>query len=228
MDKTVYFSKVEFSSLIAYDGPSQIGYAAVGDMRRSIMLLNLKEKELSYQVFDETMQMPAIQGEESREMHGVFSVDNSSPARVIRNSKTNFEPKLIKSERYDSEVVFSYGIKLTDEQMEKILPYCNALDFEPYRNRKMSREDEGYIGYRDEVGMHFCAVTDSYIPKLELPMDYYYDEEHIWPSERLYRYLVATFFEGNKEVKGWGPHYGAGSLFDGMIMKALAANRYRH
>ena len=39
--------------------------------------------------------------------------------------------------------------------------------------------EEGYIGYRDEVQLYFRAVTDSYIPLLELPMDYYYDEKHI-------------------------------------------------
>ena len=29
-------------------------------------------------------------------------------------------------------------------------------------------------------------------------MNYYYDEEHIWPSEKLYRYLIKKYFEGNK------------------------------
>ena len=28
----------------------------------------------------------------------------------------------------------------------------------------------------------------------------YYDEEHIWPSEKLYRYLVQTFFENKNEL----------------------------
>lgn len=32
----------------------------------------------------------------------------------------------------------------------------------------MSRQDEGYIGYRDEIDVHFTAITNSYIPKLEL------------------------------------------------------------
>ena len=62
-------------------------------------------------------------------------------------------------------------------------------------------QDEGYIGYRDEVQMCFRGVTDSYIPLLELPMNYYYDEEHIWPSEKLYRYLVTNFLEKNNKTK---------------------------
>ena len=73
--------------------------------------------------------------------------------------------------------------------------------------------DEGYIGYRDEINTYFTGITNSYIPKLDLQMDYFYDEEHIWPSEKLYRYLVNTFFECNKKFKKYGPHYGAGSLF---------------
>ena len=44
-------------------------------------------------------------------------------------------------------------------------------------------DDEGFIGYRDEIKVSFCGVTDSYIPYIELPMNYYYDEKHIWPSE---------------------------------------------
>ena len=59
------------------------------------------------------------------------------------------------------------------------LKYCNALDFEPYRNREMSMDDEGYCGYRDEVNVSFTGITDSYISMIKLPMDYYDDEDHI-------------------------------------------------
>lgn len=76
----------------------------------------------------------------------------------------------------------------------------------------MSMQDEGYIGYRDEVSMHFVGVTDSHIPMLKLPMDYYYDEGHMWPSEKLYRYLVQNYFEGKKEFWKYGPVYGGCSL----------------
>ena len=44
-------------------------------------------------------------------------------------------------------------------------------------------------------------------------MNYYYDEEHICPSEKLYRYLIKKYFEGDKKLHGWGPSYGEGSLF---------------
>ena len=47
--------------------------------------------------------------------------------------------------------------------MQELLSYCNALDFEPYRNKEMISEDEGYIGYRDELQLYFTGITDSYI-----------------------------------------------------------------
>ena len=77
----------------------------------------------------------------------------------------------------------------------------------------MQMGEEGYVGYRDVLRLQFTGITDSYLPMLELPMEYYYDEEHIWPSEKLYRYLLKNFFKGNKKLRGWGPNYGDGSLF---------------
>ena len=77
----------------------------------------------------------------------------------------------------------------------------------------MSMKDDGYIGYRDEVQMPFRAISNSHIPLIELPMDYYYDEQHIWPSEKLYRYLLTTFFENNRKTEKWITSYGGFSLF---------------
>ena len=48
---------------------------------------------------------------------------------------------------------------------------------------------------------------------IELPMSYYYDKDHIWPSEKLYKYLIANFFENNNKMKGWYTEYGGLSLF---------------
>ena len=158
--------------------------------------------------------MPSVQGLISEEWDGMYhSYDISSPARVIKDSKNDFKGQLMKSEPYEKEIVFSYGIKLTDAQMKELLPYCNALDFEPYRNREMSMDNPGYIGYRDEIHVDFTGITDSYIPKLDLPMSYYYDEKHIWPSEKLYRYLMDRYLENNKKLKGRVHSYGAFSLF---------------
>ena len=202
MGQPIYYSKVEFRE--------EIGYGR----RTNIILLNLPAKELSYQVFCYKQRMPAVQGTITAQLRsGQYTFDTSSPAMYIANEHTGFKPRLLKSDALEQEEVFSYGIKLTDAQYKNLLPYCNALDFEPYRNREMSMDDEGYMGYRDEVRMYFSAITDSPIPMIELPMYYYYDEVHIWPCEKLYRYLVKTFFKGNSALKDRYIPYGGLSLF---------------
>lgn len=199
---TIYFSKIEYREVKGYGNTS------------SILLLNIPERELSYQVFEWKRQMPVIEGIRVEERNDyIWLNDIAIPARRISNERTGFEPRIIRDEQFEQKIAFSYGIKLTDGQMKALLPYCNALDFEPYRDRKMQMGEEGYIGYRDEVRLYFRAITDSYIPMLELPMEYYYDEEHIWPSEKLYRYLVKTFLEKEKKLRGLGLSYGRESLF---------------
>lgn len=135
------------------------------------------------------------------------------PAVKMRNGKTGFQAETLADESFEQEVVFSLAIHISEEQMEELLPYCDATEFEPYRGRKTSMDDEGFIGYRDEVHLYFKAITDSYIPLLELPMNLFYDEEHIWPSEKLYRYLFKNYLKGNKKLKGKGMAYGESSLF---------------
>lgn len=198
---TIYFSKIEYREVTGYGNTS------------SILLLNISERELSYQVFEWKRQMPVIEGIRAEERNDyIWSNDIAIPARRISNERTGFEPRIIRDEQFEQKIAFSYGIKLTDGQMKDLLPYCNALDFEPYRDRKMQMGEEGYIGYRDEVHLHFRAITDSYIPMLELPMEYYYDEEHIWPSEKLYRYLLKTFLEKEKKLHGLRLCYGTWSI----------------
>lgn len=161
-----------------------------GKMQNS-MLLDIHQHELAYQVLEREKQKPAIMEVVDcaiSERQYYFNVDRQ-------------------------KIVFSYGIKLTEAQIEEMLPLCNTLEFEPYRSKEMSMNDEGCIGYRDEIRLRFIGITDSYIPKMEWEMPYYYDEEHIWPSEKLYRYLVTKYFQDNKELKNWVPSYGESSLF---------------
>ena len=196
MREPVYFSKVEYREVIGCGNTS------------SILLLDIAQRELSYQVLRWRRQMPGMSGMQTEESYGQTWTENVAvPIKKVRNGKTGFEERTIKDDSFGQEVAFSYGIQLTDEQMKKLLPYCDARDFEPYRDKEMSFLDEGCIAYRDEVRLYFTAISDSYIPKIELPMNYYYDGAHIWPSEKLYRYLVRTYFEGNKDVEGWGPKY---------------------
>lgn len=202
LEDAIYFSKVEYREVKGNGNTS------------SVLLLNIPERELSYQVYDWKRQMPAIEGIQMEERKDyIWSNDIAIPARRISNERTGFEPRIIRDEQFEQKIAFSYAIKLTDGQMKALLPYCNALDFESYRDRKMQMGEEGYMGYRDEVHLYFRGITDSYIPMLELPMEYYYDEEHIWPSEKLYRYLVKTFLEKEKKLCGWWLPYGNESVF---------------
>lgn len=203
MSEAIYFSKVEFREFLGY---------AKEEFR---LVLDLVNKELSYQEFEQKRNMPSACGIVTEEWNGrLYNYQISFPMKKVRNGKTNFEGIMIEDEQMEQMITFSYGIRLSDEEMNKLLPYCNTLDFEPYRNREMSMDDPGFLGYRDEVNMYFTAITDSFIPKIELSMAYYFDEAHIWPSEKLFRYLVDTFFSKAKKLRGCKiASYGGCSLF---------------
>ncbi len=96
--------------------------------------------------------------------------------------------------------IISYYMILSDKDIEELLGYFNAKDFEPYRNRKMSMDDSGYWGYRDEYTMFFIGITSSYIPIIELPMDFIYSKKYEPPTEKLYNYLIEAFFRLTKMV----------------------------
>lgn len=202
MDTPIYFTKVEFKDKIGD-----------GNVYR-IFLLDTVLGELSYQVYYCEKKMPSIVGYESYEINGIpIQYNIGRPAKIIKSGKNSFKRVLLPDEQYNQKVAFSYGIKLSKAQIQRLLPYCNALEFEPYRNRKMSMDDDGFIGYRDEITLHFTGITNSYISKMEWDMNYYYDENHIWPSEKLYRYLILEYFQDNKKLRNWAPSYGECSLF---------------
>lgn len=107
MDKPIYFFKIEFKNNFIKDC-------------EETMLLNLVEKELSYQ--------------------------------------------LVRRHQKDERIVFSYGIKIKDDDLPELLQYCNAFDFEPYRNIDESMELNGSCGYRDCWGIVFTGISNSYLP----------------------------------------------------------------
>lgn len=174
---------------------------------RSILLLNISEKVISYQQYSMSIakeyapDIPVIEGVEFRKYgNSIIDIDTSRPARVMKNGKNGFKTQLIGTEKYVYDVINSYSMKLSDEDIANILPYCDASDFEPFRDKEMDMKDPGYIGYRDEINMHFEGITDSYIPYMKLPMDYFYDEAHEWPSEKLYRVLLELISVSDKKM----------------------------
>ena len=199
-EKDIYFTKIQFTEYIWH-------------RKHGVLYLNLQEKELAYQVYGNNRNMPAIEGVETEEW---FGKENQfrffKPAKIISNAKTNFKPELIEDEFDNEFIVYSYSKKLNDEELTEIKKFCKVSDFDPFRNREMNMEDEGFAGYRDGMNIRFDGISDSYFPYLRLPMNYYYDSEHEWPSETLYKYLVTTFLMGKKNLQPWIIPYGAFSL----------------
>ncbi len=220
MGKKVYFSKIFFVEKLCYGIPE------------SILTVDLDQGEMSFQRFArrEKRQMPGGRKIRTYYYKGeLVDISYSNvPARMIRSGRSDWKAICLESET-EREIVFSKGIKLDEADMRNLLKYCNAVEFEPYRDREMSMDDEGYLGYRDEITMEFYGITNDYIPYIHLPMDYYYDEEHIWPSERLYRYICRKYYDQlstmsevnnkkngkKKKCCGGMVGYGAYSLFDG-------------
>lgn len=183
-DKAIYYTKVEFR--LAYRN----------DDVQSIILLNIPEQELVYQAY------------KTRTEKWLSTKFPTSDLRIISNQKTGFDKKLIKDKPTENEVVFSYGVKLSDEEMKSILPLCNALEYEPYRDQERSCDfTDGCLGYIDELSLYFRAVTDSYIPFIEIEMSEIYDDDHLWPNDRLYRYIVSTYLADVSKIPGWKPEY---------------------
>lgn len=102
------------------------------------------------------------------------------------------------------DIIDSEGINLSNHEMEQILPFCNALEFEKYRDKEPDMSEPGFESYLDD-GVHrkFFGVTDSYVPLIEISMDYSFDKKHQWPTEKLYNYLIQRYVEGKKRYRGW-------------------------
>lgn len=191
MQEPIYFSKVEFRKNL-------------GIKEYSIILLNLPERELSFQAFKLKLRPRIVIGQKSEELfRHTLTFDIEYPIQLIASERTGFKPETLRTDEHEYELIYSYGIRLNDQQYEDLLPLCNALDFEPYRGRKMVMGEKGYIGYRDEIQVHFRAITDSHLPIIELPMDYFYDEAHTWPSEKLYCHIIDNIFGKIKKMRHW-------------------------
>ena len=188
----VYFSKIEFQEGLLLTYPKRI------------ISLNLVEQELGFQVLRWKKHGTVIEKNRVEEQSGkLHSYRTGCPALFMSNEKTDFQSQLMTYEDDEPEVLFSYGKKLSKAQMHNLLPYCNANDFEPFRNLEVTPEDLGWLCYRDTMRMQFIGVTDSHIPIMTLPMIFHCCEEQESPSERLYNYIVKNFFAHNFELKKW-------------------------
>lgn len=167
-----------------------------------VLTIDIPNKEIVFQEYKWIRKPPAIVGREVYEIYpGYYDYDRPfrKPAVKMKNGKTNNESVLIPDEYYEQKIITNYGYKLDDAEIQGLLPYCNALDFEPYRDKE---DDWEYVvGYLDEVSRDFQAITNSHIPLIELSCDLDHDRKHKWPTEILYEYIIKKYFENNKKCK---------------------------
>lgn len=121
-------------------------------------------------------------------------IDLVTPAVKVSHGKNGFVPTLI-PEECDEVCTFSYGSKVNEDVINKLKPFCNALDFQPYLNKK---EDDEWLGYRDEYTMYFYGFTNSYIPYMFFDMTVCHEN---WPTEKLWKELCNHLIKPNKKLK---------------------------
>lgn len=200
MNKPIYFSKIEFREQVAH-------------RLNSNLLIDLDEGALAYQVYDSSPRdkAPAITRIEHEEVLGeIRSYKMGKPGMRMKNFHTGFEYTMLVDDECEEEVIFSYIHRFCETEKRELLPYCNALDFEPYRDRGISPDDKGYSGYKDDVDVTFIGITDSYIPMIKLPLDRYCDEDCIVPCVELYFYILRKYLNG-KKLREWVKLYMCGS-----------------
>lgn len=195
MNEPIYFSKIEFRE-------------RVERMLNSILLIDLDEGTLAYQAYHQNLRYkaPAITGIEHEEVLGeTWNYEMRKPGMRMKNSHTGFEYTMLVDDKREADVVFSYIHRFSKTEKQELLYYCNALDFEPYRDRKISLEGNGYVC--SEVDISFVGITSSYIPLIKLPADIY-DDNLTWPSVKLHKYTLEKYLSGKKLQKWVNPFRG--------------------
>lgn len=127
-----------------------------------------------------------------------FRLGSRVEARILLNSVAGE----LSYQEFDShgDVKINNGITLDKKQIEEVLPYINTDKYEPYRNLEDSISDDGVCGYFDEIDVYFTGISDSPVPLINISMNMIHDDKHLWPTERLLKYLCRTYFSG-KEYK---------------------------
>lgn len=126
------------------------------------------------------------------------------PAYAITLDIPQQELAIIKYSLETGDILDSKGLKLSNDEMEQILPLCNALEFDKYRNINPDMSSPGFMSYLDDGATRkFIGITDSYIPLMEISMNYSFNIKHQWPTEKIYNFLVQHYVTGKKRFRGW-------------------------
>lgn len=101
-------------------------------------------------------------------------------------------PSSMKDIEWNEKVTVEIAHILTIEEIEEIKPFINAKKFEPYRHKKMMPFDSEGCRYMDGIHRDFEGITDSFLPYIKIPMDYFH--EPAWPTQKLYDYIMNRYF----------------------------------
>lgn len=92
----------------------------------------------------------------------------------------------------------NYGLKLTDEQLEKLVPYIYSSDFKHVNQNGINFNNPKLVGYRDEISIKFRAISQDGRPLFVYEMSGVYRDWHNYPTDKLYDYLARKFFSQKK------------------------------
>jgi hypothetical protein len=180
-EKEIYFSKIIF-----------VQHRHSGN---TYIQINLHEHEFSVQSCTYSLdprakyEMPTTVyvGKDSK-------IDLISPAVKISHGKNDFIPTLI-PEECEEKCTFSYGSRINEDLFGKLKPFCKAMNFQLYINKKVNND---WAPYRDEYTMHFYGFTDSHIPYMHFDMTYFHSK---WPTEKLWTEICNHLIKPNKKLK---------------------------
>lgn len=180
-EKEIYFSKIIF-----------VQHRHSGN---TYIQINLPEHEFSVQSFTYSLDPRAkFEMQTTVYVSKDSKIDLISPAVKISHGKNGFVPALI-PEECEEKCIFSYGSQIKEDLMSKLKPFCNAMDFQPYINRK---DNDEWLGYRDEYTMYFYGFTNSHIPYMFFDMTVRHEN---WPTEKLWAEICKHLVKPNKKIK---------------------------
>ena len=157
--------------------------------RKTYIQLNMLQHEFSVQTYRLALDSRAVYQMQTR-----FYDDENIiiPAIKVSHGRNGFIPTLIPVER-EEVCIFTYGMKVKEDIINKLKPFCNALDFKPFVNKKSNDE---WLPYRDEYTMYFYGFTNSSIPYMFFDMTY---DHSNWPTEILWKELYNSLIKDNKK-----------------------------
>lgn len=181
--KKIYFSKIIYVQIHGWG------------RKKTYIQLDMIQNEFSVQVYKLSLDPRAAYNmQRTVYFDKTHKTDLISHAVKISHGKNGFVPTLIPKE-CDEVCIFTYGTKVKDSILDELKPFCDALKFQPYINKKVDNE---WLAYRDEYTMHFYGFTDSYIPYMHFDMTYVHSK---WPTEKLWDELCNHLIRTNKKLK---------------------------